>query len=201
MATDAVEIANSALAKIGAATILSLDDDTKEARLCKIRLDSIRRIVLRMHPWNCAIADPVLLAPLVETPAFGFTKVFQLPSDCLRVVSITPEDVLYRIRGRKIYCDESSLELLYIKNLTEWTQMDELLSEAIACYLGWDIGFPLTQSNTVVERVWKQFETVKRQAKSVDAQEERDYEVSANMLLDSRIQGTGGLRNPETLTS
>jgi hypothetical protein len=200
VATDAVEIANSALAKIGAATILSLDDDTKEARLCKIRLTPIRRIVLRMHPWNCAIGR-VLLAPLVETPAFGLTKVFQQPSDCLRIIDITPLDVFYRIEGRKILCNESSLELRYLKDETDWTKFDELLGEAIACYLAWDIGFPLTQSNTVVERVWKQFETIKRQAKSVDAQEERDYELTADTFLDARIQGTGGLRNPDTLTS
>ncbi len=199
MATDSVEVANSALAKIGEATILSLDDDTKAARLCKVRIDPVRRIVLRMHPWNCAIGDPVLLAPLAETPAFGFTKVFQQPSDCLRIISITPDDVFYRIMGRKIYCDESSLELRYLKNETNWQQLDELLSEAIACYLAWDIGYPLTQSNTVVERCWKQFETIKRQAKSIDAQEERDYELTADTFIDARIQGTGGLRNPETM--
>lgn len=200
MATDAVEVANSALAKIGAPTILSLDDDTKEARLCKIRLTPIRRIVLRMHPWNCAIAR-VSLAPLVETPAFDFTQVFQMPSDCLRLIEITPRDVFYRIEGRKILANESELQLRYLKDETDWTKLDELLSEAIACYLAWDIGYPIVQSNTVVERCWKQFETIKRQAKSVDAQEERDYELTADTFLDARIQGTADLRNPDTLTS
>jgi hypothetical protein len=198
--SNAVEVANSALSKIGASTIVSLDDDTKEARLCKLRIDPIRRIVLRMHPWNCAI-DRVLLAPLVDVPAFGLTKTFQFPSDCLRLVEISPKEVFYRIEGRRILCDESSLELRYVKDEADWMKLDELVSEAIACYLAWDIGFPIVQSNTVVERVWKQFETIKRQAKSIDAQEERDYELTADTFLDARIQGTAGLRNPETQTS
>lgn len=200
MATNTTEIANSALMKIGAASILSMDDDTKEARLCKLRYNPVRRIVLRMHPWNCAI-DRVLLAPLVETPAFDFTKVFQMPSDLLRLINITPLDIFYRIEGRKILCDETSLELRYLKDVTDVTQLDELLSEAIACYLAWDMAFALTQSNTAREFAWKQFETIKRQAKSIDAQEERDYELTADTFLDSRIGNAGALRNPETLTS
>jgi hypothetical protein len=63
------------------------------------------------------------------------------------------------------------------------------------------MAFALTQSNTAREFAWKQFETIKRQAKSIDAQEERDYELTADTFLDARIQGTGGLRNPETSTS
>lgn len=196
MATS-VEVANSALAKIGAATIASLDDDTKEARLCKLRLNPIRKIVLRMHPWSSA-RDRALLAPLLETPAFGFTKAFQLPIGCLRLISITPDDIEYRIEGRKILCDQSSLEVRFIRDEVDFTQLDELLSEAIACYLAWDIGFPITQSNVVVDRCWKQFETIKRQAKSTNAQEERDYHLTAEAFLDSRLQGTGGMRDPST---
>lgn len=200
MATDFVEIANSALAKLGASTILSLDDDVKEARLCKLRMNPVRRIVLRMHPWNCAIKRESL-APLVETPAFDFTNIFQMPANCLRIIAVVPSDVIYRIEGRKILANETELWIKYINDVMEATTLDELLSEAIACYLAWDIGYPLTQSNTVVERVWKQFEAIKRQAKSVDAQEERDYEIEANTIIDSRLSGGGTLRNPETLTS
>jgi hypothetical protein len=200
MASDITEIANSALVKIGAANILSLDDDTKEARLCKLRYTPVRRIVLRMHPWNCAI-ERVSLAPLSSTPAFDFTKEFQMPATCLRLISITPLDILYRIEGRKILCDETELELRYVKDVTEVTQLDELVSEAIACYLAWDLAYALTQSNSAREFAWKQFETVKRQAKSVDAMEERDYELTADTFLDSRLSSGGSLRNPDQLTS
>jgi hypothetical protein len=200
MATDIVEIANSALAKIGGASIVSLDDGSRESNLVKLRYNPVRRIVLRMHPWNCAI-ERTLLAPLAETPEFGFDNIFQLPSQCLRLIEISPLDVFYRIEGRKILANETSLELRYVKDETDVSKLDELLSEAIACYLAWDMAFALTQSNTAREFAWKQFETIKRQAKSIDAQEERDYELTADTFLDARIQGTGGLRNSETSTS
>ncbi len=80
MPSSFVEIANSAIVKVGGRSIQSLDDDTVEAKTCKLRMEPCKRIVLRMHPWNFAI-ERVSLAPLVSTPAFEFSAEFQLPSD------------------------------------------------------------------------------------------------------------------------
>jgi hypothetical protein len=185
MATSDVEICNSAITKIGGATIMSLSDETVEAATCNLRLDPCRRIVLRMHPWNCAIGR-VELAPDVDVPAFDFTSQFTLPADCLRVLEVA-DDIEYRIEGRKIVSDGTSISLKYLKNVTDPTQLDELVSEAIACYLAYDIAYKVTQKTSVQDACWKQLQLVLRQAKTVDAQEERDYEIQANTLLESRI--------------
>lgn len=199
MAISIVEIANSALVKIGAANILSLDDDSREARLCKLRYNPVRKIVLRMHPWGCAI-DRASLAPLAETPVSDFTHAFQLPSSCLRVLDVG-SDVFYRIEGRRILANATELQLQFIRDEEDVMKLDELLAEAIACYLAWDVAYALTQSNKARETAWSQFETIRRQAMSVNAQEERDHTLTAELFVEARTQGPRTLRNPDTLTS
>ena len=88
MATSEVEIANSALRKIGADRIASLNEDNKRARLCKDAIPLLRQEVLRSHPWNFAI-DRIPLAQLTTTPAGGFDFEYALPADVLRVLHIS----------------------------------------------------------------------------------------------------------------
>ncbi|KKK94325.1 hypothetical protein LCGC14_2684020, partial [marine sediment metagenome] len=49
-----VGICNEALSEIGAASILALDQDDKNARECNKRYASLRDKLLRAHPWNFA---------------------------------------------------------------------------------------------------------------------------------------------------
>ena len=82
-----VDICNEAMDLLGAATITSLTENSKEARLCNRRFETVRDAVLRAHPWNAAIARADL-AQDSATPAFGFSFQYTLANDpyCLRVV-------------------------------------------------------------------------------------------------------------------
>ena len=48
-----VDICNGSLNQLGATTIVSLTEDSKNARLCNARFTQIRDSVFRSHPWNC----------------------------------------------------------------------------------------------------------------------------------------------------
>lgn len=65
-----VEICNEAMDLLGAATITSLDENSKEARLCNRRFSTVRDAVLRSHPWNCAITRATLSQDGTP-PSFG----------------------------------------------------------------------------------------------------------------------------------
>ena len=54
MAT-AVSICNQALSLVGANSIISLDDNTTEARLCKAIYEPVRDALLEEHAWTFAI--------------------------------------------------------------------------------------------------------------------------------------------------
>ena len=78
-----VQICNGALNQLGASTILTLTEDSKNARLCNARYENVRDAVFRHHPWNC-LQKRIQLPADTETPAWGYTKQFTLPADCLR---------------------------------------------------------------------------------------------------------------------
>ena len=88
MFTSETDIANSALAEIGARRITSLSDDSDSVRVCKEQFNNIRDSLLESHPWNFAIKR-LQLGKLATSPEFGFDNQFQLPSDCLRVLGTT----------------------------------------------------------------------------------------------------------------
>jgi len=114
MALTQVDVANGALIRLGVADpIVSLDDDTKPARLCKNRIEPAKKALLRYHPWNFAVKR-VVLANLSTEPAFGYTYQAQLPSDFLRVVQVDDRRTSYRIEGPTLLSHEPSLELRYI---------------------------------------------------------------------------------------
>lgn len=186
MPLSIVEICNSALSKIGTGSILGLTDDSKEARACALRFDPCRRIVLRMHPWHCAIIRTILAPLSSANNPWGPVNIFPFPTDCLRVLAIG-DDVGYRVEGRNLVSNATAIKFKYVSNLQDVTQMDELLAEAIACYLAWDICYGITQSIQARDIAWKSFELIKRQAKSVDSQEERDHAITATLFTDSRI--------------
>jgi hypothetical protein len=49
-----VDICNESLDLLGAATITSLTQNSKEARLCNRNFEPVRDAVFRAHPWNVA---------------------------------------------------------------------------------------------------------------------------------------------------
>lgn len=191
--SDQVSITNSALIKIGAQPIMSLGDDSKEARLASIRFEEVKNTVLRMHPWNFAVKR-VITSPTTDTPAFGYTFYHQVPSDSLRILAINPgfkalsqEDGLeYRLEGRLIATDSDTLEIKYIGKVDDLTLLDSVCSEAIALYLAWDLAYPIVQDLKLKASIKSDFDLFLRKAKGTDAQEEPAPELQADLWLDSR---------------
>lgn len=107
--TSTTDIANRALALIGTRTqIASLSENSPEAQAANLWIDSLRREILRMAPWNCAKNTNQLAllcaAPgTPENPSVGtvqwqkgqppppWTYEYLEPSDCIRPLWIVPQ--------------------------------------------------------------------------------------------------------------
>lgn len=167
-----VEICNLALGLLGDESIISLSDDSKRAGLCKLFYPAIRDRVLRSHPWNSAIMR-VVLAPLAETPAFGYSYYFVLPTDpyCLRVIEANENIYAWKIEGRKLLTDEAAVNLLYIGRVTDVNLFDSLLIDAIATRLAAELAHPLTAKMNTVTAMWELYKIKLQEARGVNAQE------------------------------
>jgi hypothetical protein len=183
-----VEITSNALRLLGDDPITSLSDDSERARLVNAIYEEVRDEVTRAAKWNCARARQVL-ASLAETPAFGWAYYHQLPSDCLRVMdALTGEiRVEHEVEGRKLMTDVSSVNLIYLKKLTDPNDMDSLFIGAYTAKLAAELALPVTGSRSVAEQMWQLYERKIREARTIDSQEGTPVTLDAQSIVDARI--------------
>ena len=175
-----VDICNGALNQLGATTILSLTEDSKNARLCNSRYTQVRDGVFRSHPWNC-LQKRIELAADTTAPAWGFSYAYTLPSDCLRLLRILDYDSNYKVEGRKILSNTSSMKILYIARVTDPNEYDELLRETLSAALGADIAFGITSNNQTAQNMYQLFQDKLRDARFVDSTEGQNIEQDLGM--------------------
>ena len=189
-----VDICNGALNQLGASTILTLTEDSKNARLCNARFTQVRDSIFRSHPWNC-LQKRVELAADSDTPAWGFTSQFTIPADCLRVLTILDFDSDYKIEGRKILTDNSSMKILYISRVTDPNEYDELLRETLSAALAADIAYAVTSSNPTASNMYNLFQDKLKDARFVDSTEGQNLNpekgmadvIGADTFINSRF--------------
>ena len=180
-----VDICNSALNQIGASNIIDLTEDSKAARICNQRFAFVRDSVFRAPPWNC-LTTRASISPDAETPAFEFSQQFTLPTDpfCLRVLQLSDTDILYKIEGRKLLCNESTIEMIYIGRVLDGNQYDLLLTETIAAALAADLAYPLVGSSALTSNMYSLYQNKLTEARFVDATEDND--INTSVISDSR---------------
>lgn len=192
-----VDIINSALNMVGASNIIARTEDSKSARVMNQRFDYVRDSCLRAHPWNCTVTRRVLAADS-DTPAFGFTNQFTLPTDpyCLRVLHLDYLDIDFLVEGRKIHCDEDTLNLVYVARVTDPNEWDQLLIEAIAARLAADTAYALVQSTSLMATMHQLYEAKLSEARFVDATEgtpgaldgvTASGSIQADLLVNARL--------------
>ena len=188
-----VNICNSALNLIGASTISALTEDTKNARLCNQRYEPVRNRVFRSHNWNCLIKR-VQLAANSTDPVIEYAKAYALPSDCLRVLKIhnaTTDSIVsnldYKIEGRNIVTDETTVYLVYIALDTDPNNYDVYLREAISHQLAADLAYAITNNATLANNYMARADERLREARFIDATENSLDTVEANEFTDARL--------------
>jgi hypothetical protein len=176
MTITPTSICNQALLRLGAETISSLDDGTRNATLCSRAYDVIRQEILRAHPWNFAMKR-VTLSSSVGAPAFEFTKTYTLPTDCLRLWRLYDLSIPYKLEGRTILCDEASLSIIYIYDNEDESTFDPIFREALSLKIAAQLGYAITGSQTPVQLFTQMYDKILKEAKMWDAQENQSDHV------------------------
>ena len=175
-----VEICNGALNQLGAKTILSLTEDSKNARLCNSRYTQVRDALFRTHPWNC-LQKRIQIAADSTAPAWGFTYAYTLPADCLRLLKILDYDSNYKVEGRIVLSNTETMKILYVARVTDPNEYDELLRETLSAALGADIGFGITSNNQTAQNMYQLFQDKLRDARFVDSTEGQNIDQDLGM--------------------
>jgi hypothetical protein len=183
-AQSQTDICNSALSRLGAATIINMTDNSREARACAVQYDSNRRSELRNRSWNFAVKRAVL-APDVTAPAFEYKYAFTLPADYLRLIWPMNDPYLdWKLEGEKILTNTFQspylgagyqlpgatgpmLMVKYVADIEDPGLFDPMFYDLLCITLAIDICEVLTQSNT------------KKQALMAEAKEKLDAAAKA----------------------
>lgn len=106
-----VAICSAALVMVGADELNSFADETREAKLCNLLYDTTVKNLLQDHPWRFSLAQSSL-AQLVATPLYGYNYAYQLPTDCLRVISME-RFWPFQVFEDKLYTNANGVNITY----------------------------------------------------------------------------------------
>ena len=194
-----IEICNHALLKIGADTIASLDINQNDqeavvqsAKFCNILFNQALEEVLRTYKWNSALKRSALTR-LTETPAFKFKYKYQLPNDCVRVVSLYDEKEAYDdrtewvVESNTILCDYENVFICYVSLVEDVNTLDAFLTQCIIQNLAIKLSVPMQLDQVMQNNLIKEYnEVILPQARSVDTLENKYWEMEESDFLLSR---------------
>lgn len=184
-----IQICNMALSRLGASTITSLTDGTPEARLCNTLFNDLADRVMIQGSWSTTIKRAEL-ASTGNTPEFDFSYEYQLPVDplCLKVLhvnEVNPGSVDFRIEGDKLLCDESTIKIKYIGQLTDTSEYGPLLTECIEILLASYLALPLTGDKTLAQALKKEYADMLSHHLAIDGQQgSKDMVVSDTLIIE-----------------
>lgn len=179
------DLLNGALGMIGANKITAIDDGSINANHCLIFYPSLRKGLLRSHHWNFA-SGRVELAQDITTPAFEFAFQFSLPSDFLKIKEYNGADIdtsnlslfeaaepgRYVIEGNKLLCNEASVKITYVKDVTDANLFDGIFYQLIQTWLASQLASAITKDMKMSTNLLAQaVDVLLPQAVGVDGQE------------------------------
>lgn len=187
-----LDIYNSAVIKLGATPLDAEDEDSKEGRLCRMQYPKIRDAALRSAPWSFAVKRKSLtyIDPNPLEFSNGDEFVFQLPADCVRVWKLLDQPrVKYRIEGRYLIADDSSVNIYYVSNTVAVDGFAADYMECVANLLAADLCYSLTQSTSLKAGLESSAQFWIQQARSTNSQEGTPDNFVFDQFIDSRVGG------------
>lgn len=181
-----VAIANDALLRLGEQQVTALNEDSRNGRLVNHFYASVRDSVLASHPWNEAIKRSGL-ARLTTTPAWGFSYLYQLPSDFITLIRIDGADSDFRIEQRTIATDLTTMNIVYVFRLTDVAAMSEDLKKCISTRMSAEMSKPITGSDSTFDRMWTLHQQALNEARYQDSRQGPIDRVTGSTWVNARL--------------
>ena len=188
--SNRTEVINRALVKIGANTIASPDDESEQARKAALVFKTVAQGELRRQAWSFA-KKRTTLAPLADTSLGGqeFSTGYNLPADCLRLVSLNGNWVFSSIReagsgsmpefaiegrvllsGQARRASEGAAYIVYVSDVSDNVAVwDATFVEAFACRLAGELTQSITKNMTLKQSLKQDYAEALKEAKRTNA--------------------------------
>lgn len=188
MALSAVALASRALFKLGAQPITTFADGTTEAEIAGALYAPARDALLSSYPWSFALGQGALTL-LEDEPLADFANAFQMPVDCLRVLSAGAggrgRGLDYRIAAGAIHTDSDAVTLTYVFRPEE-ADFPPFFDQALIARLAAELCVPLTENTSRAEMLYRISELEERRARLIDAQQDTPPRIDDFTLIGAR---------------
>lgn len=193
MTNSVVDICNNALSHTGTdAFIQSLDEDSKEAKLCNRWYETTRDRMLRRFNWNFA-QRRVLLADMGAPPT-GWKYRYRYPTDALTVnhvyatgqwnPSMSDNEVHARLMpwevassgdgGRTILSNVADAECIYTARVVDPNVFDPLFVDCLEFAIASNIAMPLVSNPEIMEYLRNKVRETMSEAMQVNLSEGKE---------------------------
>ena len=188
MSNTAITLCSKALIKLGAKSITSFEEETAEAEVANQLYESTLQNLLASYPWRFSLTQKTLTR-LTEKPISDYQYAYQLPNDCVRVLSagqnIKSSGLIYKIVGQKLYTNAPEVVLNYICRPEE-NAFPAFFTDALISKLAAEFCLPLTESTTRTDYVRKMSESSISAARLMDSQQNINSSFQDFSLIEVR---------------
>ena len=181
-------ICSRALLKLGARPIQSFLDASVEADLSLSFFEPVRDALLSAYPWRFAVTQTEL-ARLSDAPVSDYAHAFQLPVDCLRVLSVgtggRSKGLQYRRVGNTVRSNSDTMVIDYVFRPEE-DSFPGYFEQVLIARLAAEFCLPLTENTSRAEMLYRLADNEFERAKRIDAQQDSPRALHDFNLLNAR---------------
>lgn len=182
MAQTNIDICNRALTLIGAPTITSFDDGSREAEVCEQLYDHTYSALLAETNWNFATEDQQLAQSSTTPTDTTWNYQYLLPSAYVNLVCFyTSGGTIiqdYRKQGDHVLCNYNTVFVKFIAKPAE-NELPAWFERYLVYRLAHDFQEPVMIGGTTQDRLLVQVSDVRLQAYKQDALENPRKDVLA----------------------
>jgi hypothetical protein len=162
MAISKTEICNKALTLVGANPIVSITDDSQNARIINRVYELSLKSILSEAPWVFALRRSLLSksADTLEWYDTNENYLYIRPNEMIRAFRANDDNAIWRQHGEYIVSDTDDLGLEYVYFLDVPSRYSTSFVEAFVDKLCSDIAFMVLNSKTVAETYLEKYEKV-----------------------------------------
>lgn len=186
-----IDICNQALSLVGAGRVTGVDESTLEGSQCKLHYLPVLRHMLTAREWSFATKRRELAESTVA-PAFGYSKSFTLPADCLKVRVCTDASGYqftdWVVEGKSISLNEAVCFIEYTSYEQDASVYPGPFEQCFVHLLASRLAVPLMQSNSLKETHFAMYERLMSEASGLDGSQgsPRRIGLRASRLVDVR---------------
>jgi hypothetical protein len=173
--------------------IISLDDDSTEAILCKANYAPIRDAVIEDREWTFAVKRYNFNSPDSEAPVYGYTYSHLLPAEVFRVLNIpwnerdldvgNPD---WRVEDRHIVINNAQFFARCLIRVTDPNRFTPGFVQALAIRLAHRLCIPLTQAKARKKELWDEYQDLVSASAATNGMQGRHEQKRSSELTGVR---------------